>query len=330
MEAGGVAVPDLSRAAAPVIENVKQACTQLRLRPNSGQPTYALMMNVRAYLALADAVPKPYPFPEAARQQFAEVRDESTRLDSHFRALLDSKDAQLTAPDRDNLARYADANRRLGAPQAGKPRVVFLGDSITELWRLNEYFPDRDFVNRGISGQIASQMLGRMKSDVTDLHPAAVVILAGTNDLARGIPLTAIEDDYVMLTDLANAAKVKVIFASLLPVSDAHKDADPSYERTPSHPPLYIRALNEWLKSFCAQRGYVYLDYYPALIDDQGQLGADLSDDGLHPNAKGYRLMAPLLTAAVNRAVGAPSPASEKAAPAAPISKPKRGKDASK
>jgi len=322
MDAGGVAVPDLSRAAAPVIENVKQACAQLRLRPNSGQATYALMMNVRAYLALADTVPKPYPFPEAARQQFAEVRDESTRLDAHFRALLDSKEAQLTAPDRDDLGRYADANRKLGPPQAGKPRVVFLGDSITDLWRLNEYFPDRDFVNRGISGQIASQMLGRMKADVTDLRPAAVVILAGTNDLARGIPLTAIEDDYVMLADLAIAGRVKVIFASLLPVSDYHKDADPSYERTPSHPPVYIKALNDWLKSFCAQRGYVYLDYYPALVDTQGQLAADVSDDGLHPNAKGYRLMAPLLLTAANKAVSVPA--------APPSTKPKAGKDASK
>jgi lysophospholipase L1-like esterase len=327
MEAGGVAVPDLSRAAAPVIENVKQACTQLRLRPNNGQATYALMMNVRAYLTLADTVPKPYPFPEAARQQFAEVRDESTRLDSHFRALLDSKDEQLTAPDRDNLARYAEANRKLGAPQAGKPRVVFLGDSITDLWRLNEYFPDRDFVNRGISGQTASQMMGRMKADVTDLHPAAVVILAGTNDLERGIPLTAIEDDYVMLADLAVAARVKVIFASLLPVGDAHKDADPSYERTPSHPPAYIRALNDWLKSFCAQRGYAYLDYYPALLDAQGQLAADVSDDGLHPNAKGYRLMAPLLAAAVNKAVAPPAPP---APPTPSAVKPKKGKDTSK
>jgi lysophospholipase L1-like esterase len=330
MEAGGVAVPDLSRAAAPLIESVKQACTQLRIHPNSSQSTYALMMNVRAYLALADAVPKPYPFPEAARQQFAEVRDDSTRLDSHFRALLDAKDAQLTAPDRDDLARYAEANRRLGAPQQGKSRVVFLGDSITDLWRLNEYFPDRDFVNRGISGQIAAQMLGRMKTDVTDLHPAAVVILAGTNDLEHGIPLTAIEDDYVMLADLANAAKVKVIFASLLPVSDAHKDADPAYERTPTHPPVFIRALNDWLKSFCAQRGYVYLDYFPALVDDQGQLGVDLSDDGLHPNAKGYRLMAPLLTAAVNKAL-APPPAPPKPAAPPPLpAKPKKGKDASK
>jgi lysophospholipase L1-like esterase len=332
MDAGGVAVPDLSRAAAPVIENVKQACTQLRLHPGSGAATYSLMMNVRAYLALADTVPKPYPFPEVARQQFAEVRDQSTRLDSHFRALLDSKEAQLTAPDRDNLARYTDDNRKLPPPQPGKPRVVFLGDSITDLWRLNEYFPDRDFVNRGISGQITSQMLARMKSDVTDLHPAAVVILAGTNDLARGIPLTSVEDDYVMLADLASAAKVKVIFASLLPVSDAHKDADPSYERTPSYPPLYIRALNDWLRAFCAQRGYVYLDYYPVLIDNQGQFGADLSDDGLHPNPKGYRLMAPLLLTAVTKAVVAPAPPpAPPAKPAPPPSvKPAKGKNASK
>jgi len=334
MDAGGFAVPDLSRAAAPVIENVKQACTQLRLRPGNGPATYSLMMNVRAYLTLADTVPRPYPFPEAARQQFAEVRDQSTRLDSHFRALLESKEAQLTAPDRDNLARYAEDNRKLPPPQPGKPRVVFLGDSITDLWRLNEYFPDRDFINRGISGQITSQMLARMKTDVTDLHPAAVVILAGTNDLARGIPLTSIEDDYVMLADLASAAKVKVIFASLLPVSDAHKDTDPSYERTPSHPPLFIRALNDWLKAFCAQRGYTYLDYYPALIDNQGQFGADLSDDGLHPNPKGYRLMAPLLQTAVTKAVSAPPPAPPaKAAvsPAPPPSvKPPKGKNASK
>jgi lysophospholipase L1-like esterase len=332
MEAGGFALPDLSRAAGPVIENVKQACAQLRAAPGSGQATYSLMMNVRAYLALADTVPKPYPFPEAARQQFAEVRDASTRLDSHFRALLESKDAGLTNPDRDDLGRYSEANRRMGAPLPGKPRVVFLGDSITELWRLNEYFPDRDFVNRGIAGQVTSQMLGRMKADVTDLHPAAVVILAGTNDLARGIPLTAIEDDYVMLGDLANAYRIKVIFASLLPVSDAHKDADPSYERTPTHPAVYIKALNDWLASFCVQRGFVYLNYGPALIDGSGQMGADLTDDGLNPNSMGYRLMAPLLTAAVNKAVGTPTPAPAPPAPtpAATAVKPKKVKATSK
>lgn len=330
MDAGGIASPDLGKAVGPVIENVKQACTQLKLHPNGGQPTYALMMNVRAYLELADAIPKPYPFPDVARQQLAEVRDEAARLDAHFRALLESKDAQLAAPDIEDLDRYADANRKLAAPQTGKPRVVFLGDSITDLWRLNEYFPDRDFINRGISGQIAAQMLGRMKQDVMDLHPSAVVILAGTNDLARGIALTSIEDDYVMLADLAAAGRIKVIFASVLPVNDAHKDVDPSYERTPSHPVEFIRALNDWLKAFCTQRGYVYLDYFNAMIDNNtGQLGADLSDDGLHPNAKGYRVMAPLLLAAVSKAEGATR---EPAAPP-PVttsSRTKRGKEASK
>jgi lysophospholipase L1-like esterase len=330
MEAGGVAVPDLARAAAPVIENVRQACAQLQLRPNSGQPTYVLLMNVRAYLALADAVPKPFPFPEAARLQFTEVRDNSTRLDSHFRALLDSKEAQLQNPDRDNLARYAEDNRKLGQPLPGKPRVVFLGDSITDFWRLNEYFPDRDFVNRGISGQITSQMLGRMKADVLDLHPEAVVILAGTNDLARDIPLTSIEDNYVLIADLAVAMKIKVIFASLLPVGDAHKDVDPSYERTKIRPPVYIQALNEWLERYCGQRGYGFLNYFPALVDAQGQFNAELSDDGLHPNSQGYRLMAPLALQAVDRALKPVKLSSPAPTPPPATVKPKKGKDTSK
>ena len=328
MEAGGVAAPDLGRAAAPVVENVKQACTQLKLKPNGGLATYSLMMNVRAYLELADAVPKPYPFPDVARQQLAEVREISARLDAHFRTLLDRKDSDLVTADPDDLARYAEANRKLAAPQPGRPRVVFLGDSILDYWKLNEYFPDRDFVNRGISGQVTGEMLGRFKADVLDLRPAAVVFLGGTNDLAREIPLTQIEDNYVMLADLASANKVKAIFASLLPVSDAHKNADPSYERTPSHPPVFITALNEWLERFCAQRGYVYLNFYPALADAQGQLGAELSDDGLNPNSKGYRVMAPLLEAAVNKAAGGPVPAPQQAS--APAPRNKKGRSASK
>ncbi len=304
MDAGGVAIPDLQRAAAPVIENVRGACSQLQLRANAGPPTYALLMNLRAYLTLADAVPKPFPFPETARQQFTELRDDSTRLEAHFRALLDQKDTQLRSPDRDNLGRYAEANRKLPPPQAGKPRVVFFGDSITDLWRLNEYFPDRDFVNRGISGQITDELLGRMKADVLDLKPAAVLILAGTNDLARNIPLVTIENNYAMLATLASASDIKVIFASVLPVSDYHKDQNPAYEMTRVRPPVYIKALNDWLQSFCAQKGCTYLNYFQALADDQGQLGTDLADDGLHPTAKGYRVMAPLALAAVDKTLG--------------------------
>jgi lysophospholipase L1-like esterase len=315
MEAGGVAVADLERAAAPVIENVRQACAELQARPGRGQPTYVLMMNLRAYLALAEAVPKPFPFPEAARQQFAELRDDSTRLDSHFRALLDQKDASLVSPDRDNLKRYADANLKVSPPNPAKPRVVFLGDSITDLWRLNEYFTDSDFVNRGIGGQTTGQMLGRVKTDVLELHPEAVLILGGTNDLARGVPLTAIENNHQMIADLAAAYRVKVIIASVLPVSDYHRDKNPAVEMTVARPPVFIRALNEWLEKLCSLRGYTYLNYYAAMVDNAGQLQADLSDDGLHPNAKGYRVMAPLAAAAIDKALGGPAPEEQQGKP---------------
>ena len=306
MEAGGVAVPDLQRAAAPVIESVKGACTELAARPGVGQPTYVLIQNLRVYVSLSDAVPKPFPFPDTARQQFAELRDDVNRLDAHFRALLDSKESQIRNADRDNLARYAEANRKLAGPNPKNPRVVFLGDSITDAWRLNEYFPDKDYVNRGISGQITSQMLGRMKADVLDLHPDAVVFLGGTNDLARGIPLTTIENNYLMIADLLSAYKIKVIFASVLPVSDYHKDQNPSYEMTKDRPPVYINALNEWLTKLCEQRGYTYLNYYGAMVDSAGRMQADVSDDGLHPNAKGYRIMAPVALEAVAKTVAPP------------------------
>ena len=222
MDAGGVVVPDLQRAAAPVIESAKQDCAVLEAKPGTTQPVFALINSLRAYLTLSDAVPKPFPFPETAQKQLVELRDDAVRLDAHFRALLDSKEARLANPDRDNLKRYAEDNRKLAPPDAAKPRVIFFGDSITDLWHLNEYFPDKAFVNRGIGGQITGEMLGRLKADVINLRPSVVVILAGTNDLARGIPLTGIEDNLLMIADLCDTYKVKVIFASVLPVSDYH------------------------------------------------------------------------------------------------------------
>jgi lysophospholipase L1-like esterase len=311
MEAGGVAVPDLLRAAAPVIENTRQDCIQLRLLPGRGRTTYSLLMNLRSYLVLADSVPKPYPFPEAAQKQLTELRDDATRLDAHFRALVENRDRQLASPDPANLARYADANRKLGPAVAGKPRVVFFGDSITDFWRLNEYFPDSGYINRGIAGQLSGHLLQRMKDDVIDLRPEAVLILVGTNDLSREVPVAAIESNYQMLADLAAAYKIKVLFGAVLPVSDYHKDVEPSYERTLQRPPAQIKALNEWLQKFCAQRGYAYVDYFTATVDPAGQFQAELSDDGLHPNAKGYRVMAPLAAAAIDKTL-APVETSQK------------------
>jgi lysophospholipase L1-like esterase len=321
MEAEGVAIPGLDRAAAPVVESTRQSCTQLQIQPGRASHTYALVENVRAFLALADALPKPYPFPEAAERQFAELRSDSTRLDSHFRALAESLDRRLVSPDPANLARYAEANRKLPAPDPAKPRVVFFGDSITDYWRLNEYFPDSDYINRGIAGQTTGEMLQRFQADVAAARPQAVLILAGTNDLARNIPVAAIESNYQMLATLASASGIKVLFASVTPVDDYHKDQNPAYERTPGRSPALIRELNDWLKAYCAKQRSGYVDYFSSMVDERGQLVLDMTDDGLHPNAKGYRIMGPLASAAIQRAL--PAPKSQ--APAAePAKSPKR------
>lgn len=296
------AVPGLARAAAPVMENARQAVANLKIAPTQPYSPMHLeiMRNVRAYLALADALPKPFPFPAEAKRQFAELREAVERAETSFAAMLEAKETQLRSPDRDNLHRYAEANARLGPPAAGKPRVVFLGDSITDGWRLNEYFPDRDFVNRGISGQITSQMLGRMKADVIDLKPEVMVLLGGTNDLARQIPVEAVTGNISLIADLCAQHKIKLILASVLPVSDYHKDVNPAFEISKRRPPAQIEAINSWARAYAAQHGITYLDYAAAMKDERGMMKADLADDGLHPNAAGYRAMAPLVQDAIH------------------------------
>jgi lysophospholipase L1-like esterase len=254
---------------------------------------------------LADLAPKPEPLSEQASQQLAEVRSNLSRIEAHFRALLDAKEMQLSNPDWVNLRRYDEANSRLGPPVPGRPRVVFLGDSITDGWRLNEYFQDRDFVNRGISGQITAQMLGRMKADVIDNKPVAMIVLAGTNDIARGVPLPAIENNLTMIADLAQTSGIRPLFASVLPVHDYNKDKNPAWETSKRRPPATIRALNQWLQSFCRTRGYIYVDYFTPLVDQAGFLKNELAEDGLHPNATGYRVMAPVALEAIDKTMAA-------------------------
>lgn len=311
MDAGGVAMPSLSRSVDPLIANVKQSCTKLQAAPDAGEPTYALLAAVRAYIALTDVLPKPYPFPETANDQLREVRDGLARLDAHFRAVLDGKELALRTPDRDLISRYMDANRLVAPPEQGKRRVVFLGDTVTAAWRVNEYFPDEDFLNRSIPGQLTGQLLGRLRADALKLQPTAVVIQGGGFDLARGIPVIPIEDNYLSLAELAQANNVRVLFASVLPVNEA---------QAVSRPPVLIRALNDWLKALCAQRGFTYIDYYSVLADAQGMLLPDVSDDGIVPNAKGYRLMAPVLAQAVADATRA----RQSAAPPPAAAPPKR------
>jgi len=146
-------------------------------------------------------------------------------------------------------------------------------------------------------------MLGRFLPDVAALKPAAVVILAGTNDIARGVDPSLIKNNITMLCDLADARKIKVVLSSILPVSDHHKAANPAYERSRQRPTALILELNRWLQQTAQTRGYVYLDYFPALAGADGQLMPNLADDGLHPNPTGYRVMAPLALAAVEKSL---------------------------
>ena len=203
--------------------------------------------------------------------------------------------------DWNQLSRYQADNEKLRALPAVPGRVVFLGDSITDGWRLATSFPDKPYVNRGISGQTTSQMLVRFYPDVIDLKPAAVIILAGTNDVARNTgPQTAemIERNLMAMADLAKAHGIKMIFCSVAPISDYGRS-----KQTVGRPPADILKLNAWMRDYAAKNDIVYADYFSALADDKGMLKEGFSGDGLHPNAKGYELMVPVATAAIQKAL---------------------------
>jgi len=201
------------------------------------------------------------------------------------------------------LARYRDANAQLKPPAAGEKRVVFLGDSITDGWPLEKYFPGKPYINRGIGGQTTPQMLIRFREDVINLQPAVVVILAGTNDIAGNtgpMSLEEIEANYTSLAELAKVHGVRVVFSSILPV---HNYTEKSTNMYAQRPMPKIRELNRWLQEYSKANGLVYLDYFAATVDDAGFLKKELAEDGLHPNPQGYSIMAPLAEAAIDKAL---------------------------
>jgi lysophospholipase L1-like esterase len=229
--------------------------------------------------------------------------------------------------DWNQLGRYHAANLELRNQPADPRRVVFIGDSITDGWRLAEYFPEKPYVNRGISGQTTPQMLVRMYPDVINLKPAVMVVLAGTNDVARNTgPQTAemIEQNIMAMTELAQHHGIKVVLCSVTPISDypflsqqaargaGGAAAAPAGGRGPvairarqteQRPPADILKLNTWMKAYAAQANAVYADYFTALADEKGWLKEPVSADGLHPNAEGYKLMAPVVDAAIQKAL---------------------------
>jgi len=205
--------------------------------------------------------------------------------------------------DYGQLARYRDANATLKPPTAGESRAVFFGDSITDIWNIAESFPGKPYINRGIGGQTTSQMLVRFRQDVINLEPKAVVILAGTNDIAGNtgpISNEDIEANYSTLAELARAHNLRVIFSSILPVHNYTPKAEEFFAQ---RPPERILSLNRWIKDYCAANDLIYLDYFSAMVDDKGLLKRDLADDGLHPNKAGYAIMAALAQKAIDKAL---------------------------
>jgi lysophospholipase L1-like esterase len=316
MESTAVPVPGLIQASQPIKQRADTALGAMQKEPANPVLVLDFMDQIKAYLAVADSIPRPEAFPATADRQYAELREALDRMQRRFVALLKTQilETQKRDADPNQLNRYADANAKL-LPSGKTPVVVFLGDSIFDSWRLNEYFTGRDFLNRAIAGQTSSQILARFIPDVIALNPKLVVILAGTNDIASGVAVNQIQDNLTAMGELAKAHGIKVIFASLLPVSDYHKNTDPRYEMTKSRPPATIQAINRWLQMYCSSQGFTYMDYYSALVDPASQMKTDLSDDGLNPNSKGYRVMSPVTLMSIDGALNRTQPAPAQAAP---------------
>lgn len=203
----------------------------------------------------------------------------------------------IQAQDWPNLLRFGNDNSKLELPKANENRVVFMGNSITEGWINSdpEFFKNNSYINRGISGQTTPQMLLRFRADVINLQPKVVVILAGINDIAGNTgpsTLEMMEGNIASMAVLAKAEGIKVVLSSVLPAYDfpwAHG----------IEPAEKVVALNEWIKNYAQENGFVYVDYFSSMVDERKGLIAELSGDGVHPNEKGYKIMEPLVKNAI-------------------------------
>jgi lysophospholipase L1-like esterase len=206
-----------------------------------------------------------------------------------------------TNADWANLKRYASENKSLPPPSPDERRIVFMGNSITEFWKMTDsaFFANNSFINRGISGQTTPQMLIRFRPDVIALRPTVVVILAGINDIAENtgpIPLEDVFGNIVSMAQLAQSNGIRVVLSSVLPALDFPW-------RQGLRPAEKIIRLNTMIKTYCHGNGLVYLDYYSSMVDEKKGLDRKFAEDGVHPNLAGYRVMEPLLLEAVDRAM---------------------------
>lgn len=205
------------------------------------------------------------------------------------------------AQDWPQLKRYQAENEKLKTQAVPRDRVVFLGNSITDSWINNspEFFEKNHYLDRGISAQTSPQMLVRFRQDVIDLHPHAVVIECGTNDIAGNTgPSTVemVEDNLKSMVELAKANKIKVLLGSVLP-------SNKFWWAPKVEPADSIIKLNAWIRQYCKDNNCLYIDYYTALVDDAKGLKKEYGPDGVHPNKEGYTVMEGIVSAALKKRV---------------------------
>jgi acyl-CoA thioesterase I len=217
-----------------------------------------------------------------------------------------AEQVHLLLTDFGDLERFQAADAALPPPAPGEDRVVFMGDSITEGWKIEGpggTFPGKPYINRGISGQTTPQMLVRFRQDVIDLKPKVVIILAGTNDIAENtgpMTLQETEENLASMADLASSNHIRVVLCSITPAFDFPW-------RPGLDPAAKIPKVNAWIQAYAAEKGYIYVDYYAALKDARGGLPSNLSHDGVHPNPAAYAIMAPLAEAGIQMALAQPA-----------------------
>jgi lysophospholipase L1-like esterase len=197
--------------------------------------------------------------------------------------------------DPEGVCRYRDENKAL--PPATRRRVVFIGDSITEAWRpsVPQLFTG-DVIDRGVSGQTTTQMLARFRTDVIALHPAVVHIMGGINDIHNPPGTALTRSNIESMVELARAHGIQVILGAVTPSSFLQGSPDLA-------PGPRIVWLNRWLRDYAARNGLIFVDYYAPLVDAKLGIRDGLSNDGLHPNRRGFELITPLARAAIRRAL---------------------------
>jgi lysophospholipase L1-like esterase len=258
-----------------------------------------------AVLALASALTLPG---TEARAQTAPSVDCPADRASHADAGAPSAKPVRQPGDWAWLCRYREENRQLARGEA--PLVVFIGDSITEGWPDSdpENF-DKQWVGRGIGGQTSAQVLLRFHQDAIGLRPKVIHLLVGGNDVARNagaLDATAYKDNVRAMVDLARAHNITLVLGTILP-------AKQFYWRKEIEPVGEIRTLNGWLAEFAARNRIRLVDYYAPLATPEGAMRAEFSDDGVHPNRRGYGVMRQALASALTEALADPGQAKRNA-----------------